>query len=63
MILNPIRQSANHCIGNEKLKPVKIADFPLSPKKADVRELLSLMQTISPIIKGFQANPRAIVNL
>jgi hypothetical protein len=62
MILKPIKQDANHFIGNEKLKPVKIADFPLSPKKADIRELLSLMQATPSIKKESQANPTAIVN-
>ena len=63
MILKPIKQDAHHFLGNEKLKPVKIADFPLKePKKADLKDLLSLIQTTSSINKELQANSTAIVN-
>ena len=33
MILKPVKQESNYLIPNEKLKPVKIADFPLNVKR------------------------------
>jgi hypothetical protein len=47
MILKPVKQESNYLIPNEKLKPVKIADFPLNVKRSEIQKLVSIIQNKS----------------
>ena len=49
MILKPIKQDNNFFVPNEKMKPVKIANFSLQPKKAELNKLLALIQSNSSV--------------
>ena len=49
MILKPAKQDSNYLIPNEKSKPVKIADFPLSVKRGEIQKLVILIQTNSSL--------------
>ena len=46
-ILKPINKDMNCFIPNEKLKPFKIANFPLTPKKTELSKLHALLQSNS----------------
>ena len=62
MILKPLKQDVNHFTANEKLKPVKIPDFAISPKKTDLNRLKDIMQATSLTKDDPKPNNTAIAN-
>ena len=62
MILKPLRQDVHTFTANEKLKPVKIAEFALSPKKGDVNKLKEMIQATPTKNKESPANSPVITN-
>ena len=58
MILKPIKRDNINLIPNEKLKPVKIADFPLSVKKNEVQKLAEIIQEKASAKTSSQADFR-----
>jgi hypothetical protein len=56
MILKPVKQDDNNFIPNEKLKPVKIADFPLTVKRTEEHRLVEIIKTNSCATSNLQAD-------